>query len=164
VKQLVLVVALSVSVTALFVTTAAGAPNKAGATGKSITLHLVEKDVAFNFVDNPPRQGNDAAPLMGDQFVFTSDIRTRSGAHTGIFAATCTVARGGVHGRYLCYGVYSLEGGLISGVAMTGEGNTTHVAITGGTGAYEGVTGSAMEVSRGENSPFTDLSIHLIYR
>jgi hypothetical protein len=157
------VLALSMMVGALSVTAAVAAPANSGAMRKSITLHLVEKDVAFNFVDNPPRQGNNAAPLMGDQFTFTSDIITRSGARAGMFAATCTVARGGVHGRYLCYGAYSLKGGLISGVAVTDQGNTTHVAITGGTGAYEGVTGSSIEVSRGDNSPFTDVTIHLIY-
>ena len=132
-KRSISVLVLLMVAAALPVTAAVAAPAKSGAKGKSITLHLVEKDVAFNFVDNPPRQGNNAAPLMGDQFTFTSDILTRTGARAGIFAATCTVARGGVHGRYLCYGAYSLKGGLISGVAVTDQGNTTHVAITGGT-------------------------------
>ena len=162
-KRIVSAMALSVIVAAALVTTAVAMPNKAGAKGKSVTLHLVEKDVGFNYVDNPPRQGNNAPPLMGDQFVFTADLLTRSGAHAGIFAATCTVARGGVHSKLVCYGGYSLKGGLISGVAMPGDSSTTHVAITGGTGAYEGVTGSAVEVSRGDNSPFTDVTIHLIY-
>jgi hypothetical protein len=71
--------------------------------------------------------------------------------------------RGGVHSKLACYGGYSLKGGLISGIAMPGDSDTTHVAITGGTGAYEGVTGSAVEVSRGDNSPLTDVTIHLIY-
>ena len=145
-------------------TAAVAAPNQAVGKGKTVTLHLVTKEVAGTFVDNPPRGGSDEPPLMGDQLTFTSDILTRSGAHAGIFAATCTVARGGVRARVLCYGAYSLKGGLISGVAMPGDGDTTRVAITGGTGAYEGVTGSALEVSRGDNSPLTDLTIHLIYR
>ena len=162
-KRIVSAMALSITVAAALVTTAVAMPNKAGAKRKSVTLHLVEKDVGFNFVDNPPRQGNNAPPLMGDQFVFTSDLLTRAGTHAGIFAATCTVARGGVHSRFVCYGGYSLRGGLISGVAMPGDSSTTHIAITGGTGAYEGVTGSAVEVSRGDNSPLTDVTIHLIY-
>ena len=43
----------------------------AGSTSKSLTFHLVEKQAAFNFIDNPPRQGLRQPPLMGDQFVFT---------------------------------------------------------------------------------------------
>ena len=31
-------------------------------TKKSVTLHLVEKSVGFNFIDNPPRQGGNAPP------------------------------------------------------------------------------------------------------
>ena len=100
---------------------------------------------------------------MGDQFTFTSNLLTRSGKHAGIFGATCTVAKGGAHARLVCYGGYSLKGGLITGMAMPGDGNTTHVAITGGTGVYEGVTGSSTEVSRGDDSPFTDVTLHLIY-
>jgi len=163
-NRLISATALSVIVAAALVATAAAVPSKAAAKGKSVTLHLVMKDVGFNWVvDNPPRQGDNAPPTLGDQFVFTADLLTRSGAHAGIFAATCTAARGGAHGKLVCYGGYSLKGGLISGVAMPGDGNTTHVAITGGTGAYEGVTGSAVEVSRGNNSPLTDVAIHLIF-
>ena len=162
-KRIVSVIALSIIVLAALVATAVAMPNKVSATGKSVTLHLVEKSVGMNFVDNPPHQGTNAPPLMGDQLVFTSDLLTSSGGHAGIFAATCTVARGGVHAKLLCFGGYSLKGGLIAGIAMPGESSTTHVAITGGTGAYEGVTGSAVEISRGQGSPFTDVTVHLIY-
>jgi hypothetical protein len=51
----------------------------AGASGtsakQSVTLRLVEKSVGFNFVDNPPRQGFNAPPLMGDQFAITSEMQ-----------------------------------------------------------------------------------------
>ena len=46
---------------------------------------------------------------------------------------------------------------------MATNSNTTHVAIVGGTGSYEGVTGSAVEVSHGDNSPVTNITLHLIY-
>ena len=49
------------------------------------------------------------------------------------------------------------------GIAKGSPTNTTRVAIVGGTGAYEGVTGNSVEVNRSENSPFTDVTIHLIY-
>ncbi len=45
--------------------------SKAGS--RSVTFHLVEKQVGSNFIDNPPRQGFNSPPLMGDQFVFTSE-------------------------------------------------------------------------------------------
>ena len=161
-KRIVSAVVFAALVAAVLAVAAVAATHKADANGKkSITLRLVEKDVGFNFVDNPPRQGDDAPPTIADQFAFTADLLTRAGAHAGIFGASCTVARGGVNGKLVCFGGYSLKGGLISGIAMPGDGDT-HVAITGGTGAYEGVTGSAT-VSRGDNSPLTDVTIHLIY-
>ena len=142
---------------------ATASPSKFSDKGKSVTLKLVEKEVGFNYVDNPPRQGNNAPPLMGDQLTFTADLLTTSGARAGIFAATCTVARGGVRPNLVCYGLYSLKGGQIAGIAGPGEGDVTHVAIAGGTGAYAGVTGTSLEVSRGDNSPLTDVTINLIY-
>ena len=84
------------------------------ASSRSVTMHLVEKQIGFNFVDNPPRQGHNAAPLMGDQFAFASE-------------------------------------------------SVNQIAIVGGTGAYEGVTGSIASHSRGENSPFSDDTVHLIF-
>jgi len=146
----------------LLAVTSVGVANGTSA-AKSITFHLVEKSVGFNFVDNPPRQGPNAAPLIGDEFAFTSDLQTTSGAHAGQLNATCMVTRGGVNGTGPCYGVFSLAGGTIAGIAKFGQSNTTMIAVVGGTGAYEGVTGSVKSVSRSQNSPYTDDTIHLIY-
>ena len=142
---------------------AMAAPSKTTHQGKRVTLRLVTKEVGFNFVDNPPRQGLNAPPLIGDQLTFTSDIQTRSGARAGTFAATCTVARGGVRPHLVCYGLYSLKGGQIAGIAGPGESGDTNVAIVGGTGVYAGVTGTSLEVSRGDDSPLQDVTINLIY-
>jgi hypothetical protein len=155
---------LVIAAVAIASTATAGSTKKAAAKGKSVTLHLVRKDVGFNFVDNPPRQGFDAPQLIGDQIALTGDIFTRGGARTGTFDATCMTTRGGVNARQACYGFYSLKGGQLSGMAMVpGDNGDVHVAIVGGTGSYEGVRGSALEVSRGQNSNVTDLTIHLIY-
>ena len=142
---------------------AIAAPSQTSHQGKRVTLRLVTKEVGFNFVDNPPRQGLNAPPLIGDQLTFTSDIQTRSGARAGTFAATCTVARGGVRPNLVCYGLYSLKGGQIAGIAGPGESDDTNVAIVGGTGVYAGVTGTSLEVSRGDDSPLQDVTINLIY-
>ncbi len=147
---------------ALMPTATAASSHATTARAKSVTLHLVRKDVGFNFIDNPPRQGFNSPPLIGDQFAFTSDLFSISGARTGTFDATCMVTRGGVNLRQACFGFYSLKGGQLSGMAMATNSNTTHVAIVGGTGSYEGVTGSAVEISH-DNSPVTNITIHLIY-
>ena len=134
----------------------------AAGTPKSFTFHLVEKQVAFNFVDNPPRQGFDAAPLVGDQFAFTSDLSTKSGAHAGFLGATCTVTQGGRNATGPCYGVFSFKGGELMGMARFNfTGSTTEVAIVGGTGVYRGATGYVSSVSRGENSPYSDDTFHI---
>jgi hypothetical protein len=142
---------------------AAGAAG--GTTAKrSVTLRLVEKSVGFNFVDNPPRQGVNAPPLMGDQFAITSEMQTSSGARAGQLDATCTVTQGGANGGGVCTGIFSLKGGLITGIArLRFNSNTTLIAITGGTGAYEGITGSGTSVSRSADSPYSDDTLHLIW-
>jgi hypothetical protein len=150
------------------VLTASGSSNSAArsaapAAKKSVTFHLVEKSVGFNFIDNPPRQGFNSPPLIGDSFAFTANLLTRGGAHAGTLEATCTITRGGDHTRGPCYGVFALKGGQIAGIALLSFANVTHVAVVGGTGVYEGVSGSVTSVSRGENSPYTDDTVHLIW-
>ncbi len=142
---------------------ATAAQSSATHNGKSLTIRLVMKEVGGNFVDNPPRQGFDAPPLIGDQFTFTSDLLTRSGKHAGVFVATCVVGRGGVKAIFLCHGFYSLKGGQIMGMAKGSDTATTQIAIVGGTGAYAGVSGNAVEVSRAADSPLTDVTITLRY-
>ena len=81
---------------------ATASTRRATAGVRSVTLRVIEKDRAFNFVDNPPRQGLEAAPLMGDQFAFTSELLTRSLAHAAVLEATCVVTQGGTAGRGTC--------------------------------------------------------------
>jgi hypothetical protein len=157
-------------VCATVVLAAATAGLSAAATGAagsshSVTMHLVEKAIGFNFIDNPPRQGRNAPPLMGDQFAFASELLTKSGKHAGYIDATCTVTRGGERGAGTCYGDFLLKGGQLAAIASISFASESvdHVAIVGGTGVYEGVTGSIASRSRGENSPFTDDRVHLIF-
>jgi hypothetical protein len=129
---------------------------------KSVTFRLVEKQVGFNYIDNPPRQGPNQPPLIGDEFAFTSELMTKAGARAGHLEATCMVTRGGINSSGPCYGVFALAGGDLTGIALLNQTNTTHIAVVGGTGVYEGVTGSVTSVSRGQNSPYTDDTVHLI--
>jgi hypothetical protein len=137
---------------------AAQAASTATSTTKTVTFHLVEKQVGFKFVDNPPKQGFRAAPLMGDQFAFSSELQSKSGSHAGWLEATCTVARGGTRAEGPCYGVFALKGGQLMAMAQTKlYGNApNHIVIVGGTGVYQGATGSVLSASRGDNSPYND--------
>jgi len=114
---------------------AAAASTAARATTHSLTLHLVEKDLGFNFVDNPPRGGPNDPPTIGDAFAFTSNLLTRGGAHAGHLEATCTVTRGGKNGFGTCVGVLALAGGQLSVVALASLASNapvTAIAIVGG--------------------------------
>jgi hypothetical protein len=161
-KRILSAAALVALASVVIASNATAAPSKTTHDGKSLTLRLVMRDVGFNFLDNPPRQGFNAPPLIGDQFTFTADLFTRSGRRAGTFGATCMVARGGVHSLIICYGTYSLRGGQIMGIAKGSETNTTRIAVVGGTGVYAGVSGTALEVSRGEAGP-TNVTINLRY-
>jgi hypothetical protein len=48
------------------------------------------------------------------------------------------------------------------GIAALSFGNVTRVAIVGGTGVYQGVTGNVLSVSRGQNSPYSDDTFRLL--
>jgi hypothetical protein len=166
VKRVVPSFAVALAGASLLLGTAAAAKN-APTWSKSFTFHLVEKSVGFNFVDNPPRQGMQEPPLIGDQFAFTSDVLTRAGKHAGEIDATCVVTRGGPAGRSVCTGIMGLAGGQLSLVAeapIADVTGSTSIAIVGGTGAYEGATGQILSKSRGANSPFSDDTVHLILR
>jgi len=131
--------------------------------GSSVTLHLVEKDATFKFVDNPPA-GKNVPPSAGDQFAFTSDLLEK-GKRVGTLDATCTVTKGGKHAWSTCTGVMALGSGQLAAIALVPLADNARqpdISIVGGTGAYTGATGTLRSVSRGPNSPFSDDTIHLI--
>jgi hypothetical protein len=133
------------------------------AASKTVTLTLVEKDIAFRVIDNPPKGGRNKPPSMGDEFVFTSALLTKAGKHVGHLDATCTVTSPGAKGFSTCTGVMALPNGQLSAVALIPTENNVaqDISIVGGTGAYAGATGVLHTVSRGQNSPYTDDTIHL---
>jgi hypothetical protein len=57
--------------------------------------------------------------------------------------------------------VFAFKGGQIAGIALLSPTNVTHISVVGGTGVYEGVSGSVTSVSRGQNT--TDDTVHLIW-
>ena len=97
----------------------------ATAAKETVTFHLVDKQVGFDYIDNPPHQGPRQPPLIGDEFAFTSELMTKSGARAGQLEATCKVTRGGTNSSGPCYGVFALAGGEITGIALLSQTDTT---------------------------------------
>jgi hypothetical protein len=144
---------------------AVGIAGAAKTTSNSITLHLIEKDGAFQFIDNKPYGGQNHPPSMGDMFVFNSTLLTKSMKRTGTLYAACVVATGGPHMLSQCTGTFTLAGGDLALQALVKDSSVKvpdHIVIVGGTGVYEGATGSIEARSRGDNSPYTDDTIHLV--
>jgi hypothetical protein len=157
--KLALVAALA-AVTALCVAGVAGATKQTS----GITFHLIEKDGGGNFVDNKPyAKGPHGQASIGDVFAFSSTLLTPAHKPAGSLYASCTAARGGAHPSYVCNGTMTLAGGQLElQTAMLEGAKTTYIGILGGTGAYEGARGSIKAVSRGQNSPYTDDTVHLL--
>jgi hypothetical protein len=161
VKWKLAVVAALAAVTAVCVAGVAGAAKQAPG---AITFHLIEKDGGGNFVDNKPYAKGQRGPAsLGDMFVFNATLLTPAKKPAGSLDATCTVTRAGKSPSFVCTGTFTLARGQLELQTVMQEGTrTTHIAVIGGTGAYEGARGSITAVSRGENSPYTDDTVHLL--
>src|SRR3954447_250444 len=126
------------------------------------TFKLVERPLSFKFVDNPPRQGENKRPTAGDFFVFSSKLLDASGARVGTLIAHCVVPAPATL-PLDCSGTFRLKDGQITAAASSPESKTQRIAITGGTGAYEGARGTVTSVTRtnADNSPADD-TVHLL--
>ena len=116
----------------------------AGSTGGR-TFKLVEKDQSFHFSDVPPLGKNhNSPPSAGDAFQFSSTLWTPAGKRNGTLNVDCVVTVGGKAGLAHCEGTFTLPDGTLEGAATTSiNGDSVdHVAILGGTGAYEGASGT----------------------
>src|SRR5262245_27214484 len=106
--KLMLAVVAALAAVALCVAGVAGAAKQT----PGITFHLVEKDEAFNFVDNKPTSTKHAASI-GDMFAFTSSLWTLAHKRAGSLQASCVVTTGGKHPVFECTGTFSLAGGQL---------------------------------------------------
>jgi hypothetical protein len=119
---------------------AVGGISLARAGGKDRTFTVIDRQVNATFVSvthNP--QG---AP--GDEAIFRSVSMNTSGQRIGSSSLVCTIVFGG---QLQCNGVFRLPGGTLTGTALAPASQTStapvHVAITGGTGRYDGARGQA---------------------
>jgi hypothetical protein len=105
------------------------------------------------FVDVPPLQHSDTdPPTLGDHFVFSDDLFDHEGGtKVGIDGAVCTVVRldplsGPTEAVLQCQATISLADGQITvqglfTTPLSGVAEPFDLAVTGGTGAYEGAEG-----------------------
>src|SRR5262249_38533046 len=107
-----------------------------------LRLHTTDLSAA----DNPAGHGG-----AGDAFTVVYGLQTPGGTRAGKACLSCTQATTSVN---LCHAAYVLKGGQIDvqvAVPDTGTG-VTRLAVTGGTGAYAGVTGWARAVDTGPDT------------
>jgi hypothetical protein len=109
-------------------------------------LHLVgtpQKGVGFM-----PK----GAPRQGDRFGFGDTV---TGDDTGHDRGVCTFMKGGL----LCTIQVQLSKGTLTAQGIVPErSNKTPIAITGGTGAYDGARGTAL-VTDGKNQTTVDITL-----
>jgi hypothetical protein len=132
------------------------------------TFTLTERGGTFNFVDNPPKSKGQTertfTSSVGDMLAFSTPLYDEANARAGTAHVSCVVTRGGKGPRvsYQCNGTFVLKDGSIAVDAafVEAEGGNITVAITGGTGAYEGANGTI--ISRdGPNDTSVD-TVHLL--
>ena len=136
---------------------AAGASNAPTGT----TTKLLEDEGGRTSVPIGHHGGRLAA---GDETVYTRTLRTLQKKPLGQLNIDCFATRGGVNSIAICTGVYTLPGGTLVGTTISRNPsqspNTLHIAITGGTGRYEGARGSI--VSAGSSTGLATDTIHLL--
>lgn len=135
----VVLASVSVLVVAAHPTTATGST-------AAETLTFKSKEGTFRFIDVAPKG---ELPTTGDSLLITNKL-FKSGERIGTLHAQCVVTRQVANPDntpMLCQGVYVLDGGTITGTAMLLSNDAvTKIAVTGGTGAYAGASGTAKEV------------------
>jgi hypothetical protein len=108
-----------------------------------LTLTARYADGNFHFV------GKDAKhPQIGDEFLDDGPVRS-NGRVVGRFADICTIIEGTSEATIVtqCVGTLRLAKGQIVTTGASGNSNDTTDAITGGTGAFAYVRGTAESVS-----------------
>lgn len=108
--------------------------------------------------------GRHTGVAAGDGGVFTRTLRTMQKRPIGQLNVGCVVTKGGLNWISICTGVYTLPGGTLVGTTIdrhpSQTPNTLHIAVTGGTGRYEGARGSI--ISAGTTTGYGIDTIHLL--
>jgi hypothetical protein len=116
---------------------------------RTITLNV--RTISVKLAD--PR----ARPAAGDVLVGRNALRAADGSRAGTGHLSCVItkpARNFGRSTYQCNGTNRLRDGSISFslVAKLGVDRVVTAAVTGGTGAYAGAGGEAVNTTTGENT------------
>jgi allene oxide cyclase-like protein len=116
------------------------------------TINLTSRSLSVKAVDLPPRRRVSA----GDQLVAINLLRDADGKRVGTGQLSCGVtqaARTVERSTYQCIGTDRLKDGTITfaGVAKLSARAIT-VAVTGGTGVYDGAGGELVNTSTGRDT------------
>ena len=124
----------------------AGATPAAKPEPKGRTLRFDVQFSPFQLID----VDHDGGPTLGDYVVF-HDLLFQRGRQVGDEGGTCPlvdVTQGLIH----CTGTIRLAGGQLTFQGLTTTDPTKEVAITGGTGRYQGAGGQATLVEFGDGT------------
>jgi len=121
------------------------------------TINLLEDENGSTSV----RIGRHAGTAAGDEGLLSRTLRTMQKKPVGQLNISCVVTKGGLKSISICTGVYELAGGTLVGTTIGRPGQRAfHIAVTGGTGRYEGARGSILSVS--SNTGYARDTIHLL--
>jgi hypothetical protein len=124
------------------------------------TIKLLEDEAPFTMV----KTGHHTGLAVGDEAFSNRTLRTMQKKPVGQLNIDCVTTKGGLNYISICTGVYTLPGGTLVGTTLsrgpTQGPNTLHIAITGGTGRYEGARGSVL--SLGSPTGLANDTIHLL--
>ncbi len=164
-RVLLSLVALTAAV--LVVVVPSGSAQAPGPT--TLTFFEPEDEGTFNILDLKPKspvknpESRRYRFSVGDVVSFTSPLYDRpGGASLGTLYVKATVVKGKsfANAKLMAEGVYELKDGsqiTLAGLFSFANAANVRVAVTGGTGTYDGVTGSLVstEVSGGTQDVLT---------
>jgi hypothetical protein len=130
-----------------------------GGTPTGTTIKLLEDEAPGISVPI----GHHTGLAAGDEGFTNRTLRTMQKKPIGQLNISCVATKGGLNWIQICTGVYTLPGGTLVGTTLNlpSQGpNTLQIAITGGTGRYEGARGSILSV--GSNTGLATDTIHLL--
>ena len=135
--------AVAVCCAAALTTGAAGGATQAPSGFTERTLGFTEGEGRPQVVlDVPPRDARQGRPSAGDSWIFTKALRDGSRV-AGHAYGRCVAFSSGRNPRAICDGVIRLADGSLSFLEVFRfNDRERRAAITGGTGAYAGATGT----------------------
>ena len=129
-------------------------------TATGTTIHLIEHDTSFSFVPIGPHVGDTVK--AGDGVVFSGTLLTPQKKPTGRLNVSCVGTTTGKSSVLECTGTMRLAGGTLVANGLVTSPTRQRLAITGGTGAYEGARGSLVSVGNKSNPSISYDTVHLL--